>query len=288
MKKNMLFSIALCIGLMLPGISFGSEPTQSAYDWNWIKEKINSWYNSYMPQVKALSEEEMNAQKIQTYALLGTMGMLGLGYLAYLQKDSKRKNIKKDDPIQAKIATNVYGMLPVDLTNTYGDNNIKNIAQFLSNEEWKNWDQLQNQQNNQDAKWNAQWAEFNTPSYVFNAYVLPVLNQLIPTLPNQPQALIDYDNLKLEERMELLDQVRNRPDIKKYYLNTFNFWNNFVTYIIQNAMIKINLSNDNCLQTIHSYLPENTPLKTSIENALSGQLGRSSRTAYPWNQKENN
>jgi len=75
MKKNLLFSIALCVGLMLPGVSFGSESTQSTYDW--IKEKINSWYSYYMPQTQASSEQGINQKK----ALLGLAALGGLGYL---------------------------------------------------------------------------------------------------------------------------------------------------------------------------------------------------------------
>jgi len=88
MKKNMLFSIALCIGLMLPGISFGSEPTQSTYDW--IKEKINSWYK-YSTQAQELPTTKMS---MEDFAHLGIAAAgAGLVYFlaAYSEKNAKRK-----------------------------------------------------------------------------------------------------------------------------------------------------------------------------------------------------
>jgi hypothetical protein len=115
MKKNILFSIALCVGLMLPTASFGSESSQTVWS------RIASYFSGYKPQWPNLSEWATSfVNKLsdnQKYALYTAL-TVALGYTGY-QYLKTGKSIDKEGILEGALGS-AYATKLKDILN-YND-----------------------------------------------------------------------------------------------------------------------------------------------------------------------
>ena len=228
MKKNMLFSIALCIGLMLPAMSLAAEVgPQTWYGritgaFSSTNETIQNYLSGWATSlVSRLSDNQKYALYAALAAALGTAG-----YAIYSRSQGQNNRNQTAAP---------YEPTSLNLNNPYDPNNMRNTAQFLYNAQFKS-EESQNK-------------EF------FKKNVLPVLNLLENDLPKKPQSLIG-------------------TDAKKYYVNTVNFWINFMSQVANNTYgISLPHSDESYLSVISLQLEDDTPLKDSIDDALLKMRG---------------
>lgn len=234
MNKNVLFSITLCLGLMLPGVSSAAEPAQqSLYDRitgafsstnATIQNYLSGWATSL---VNRLGDNQKYALYLALVAALGITG-----YTIYSSQGSTQEEI-----------SGPYKGLAIDKTNLYTQNNMQNIAQFLYNDQYPS-EKYKNK-------------EF------FNKNVLPVLNLL--ELPKKPFYNPDMNPAYWHE---------HQPLAKTYRYNVANFWNNFMQKVANGGhSISLPEKNETYLKIIYSHLPDNTPLKKSLNDALFALTG---------------
>lgn len=172
MKKNMLFSIALCIGLVLPAMSLAAEAgPQSLYDRitgvfsntnETIQKYLSGWATSL---VNRLSDNQKYALYTALAAALGTAV-----YAMYSQSNSSTQGS--------------YRGFDIDRTNPYAPNNMKNIAQFLHNAQFG--------------------SEESQNKAFFQNHVLPVLNLLQNDLPKKPTG-----NVNDQDKRTYIQNVTN-------------------------------------------------------------------------------
>jgi hypothetical protein len=297
MKKNVLFSLALCAGLMLPTANFGAE--QSWY--NWAREGISRGAQTmagYMPQwpnlsewansfVSKLSERQANALFIALVAFFG--------YGSYRIAKSESKELERGmtayeyenrEKKQKETAVKTYRMVDINLNNPYDANNLRNIAIFLDNAADGNdgWKVLQEQYVSDRQIALAKMIEKDIDRYIFNTYIFRILTQL--PIPQRPQALVDYEEEPLEiavqDMLGKLETLQSNETVLAYYENVRTFWNQFINTIKQNNPA-LTAHNRHCLEIFKTYL-ENTPdgkaLAQSITDALQIEPGKSNKIRF--------
>jgi hypothetical protein len=231
MKKNMLFSIALCLGLMLPGISFGAEVSQASWfgrltgAFSSTNETIQNYLSGW---ATSLVSRLNDGQKKALYAALAVALLGTVSYAAY----SRSQGSTQEE------STGPYKGLAIDRTNLYTQNNMQNVAQFLYNEQYT-------------------WEKYKNKDF-FQNHVLPVLNLL--ELPKKPF---------FDPAMEPTYHHEHQDSAKKYRQNVATFWNGFMHKVANGGhSISLPEKNETYLEIIYSYLRDNTPLKKSLNDAL--------------------
>ncbi len=259
MKRNILFSFALCLGLLLPTANFGSEPSQT---WS---DKIVNYFTKYMPQW----------QKYALYAAL--IAALGYGFYKIPEIEiPEPTDFQKWQHLQRKTIA-IYDLTMPTFDDLYSPSNLKNIATFLTEvaaavkNDWE-----YPPFNPQDQQEQAIAKLFGIDESIFNTFVLPILEQL--SIPERPQALINYEagkGMQAEpENLQDDDTLFIHP-VEIYYGDVHTFWKDFIDRIKkQDPTLK--LRNKKYLEFIRYYLKKTGQdqfLQKSITDALELERG---------------
>lgn len=223
MKKNLLFSIALCIGLTLPSISFGSEP-QAQGTVAWIQSVIQQATQDFSSYMSDFFGE--NAK----YVLLAALIIPGWIFLETRKpRNQEREEIHR---LLSKIAEKYDIAFYPSYVHTHPQN-INTVARFLSHEEWHNWKQYKQKAEIQQSYKAEDLADIeglktDNPRTIFKWCIFPILQGInIPAqLTNNPtaQETQEYAQKNKDLWIEFMRLVRtNNAHILLSYKNNYYF-----------------------------------------------------------------